>query len=88
MTYVEQYEINFTVVNGQKMKSGLKRSVNMKFQYGQTVKLTKVLYITQAVKNILRVSRLMSKGSKMGATQDKVITKKNGVSVILDARKS
>ena len=59
----------------------------MKFQYGQTVKLTKFLYIPQAVKNILRVSRLTSKGATMGATKDKIIIKENVFSVILDASK-
>ena len=35
----------------------------------------------------MRVSRLVSKGTTMGSTQDKIIIKKNGVSMILDARK-
>ena len=73
--------------NVQKMKCELKGSVKMKLQYGITVKLTKVLYVPQAVKKLLRLSRLVSKGSAMGATQDKTIIKKNGVSMILDARK-
>ena len=59
----------------------------MKFQYGQKVKLTKVLYVPQAVKNLLSVSRLVPKGTKMGANQDKITIKKNGVSVIVDASK-
>ena len=59
----------------------------MKFQDGQTVKLTKVLYIPQAVKNMLSVSRLVTKGSKMGSPEDKTSIRKNGVSLILDARK-
>ena len=50
------------------------------------MKLNKVLYVTQAVKNILSVSRLISKGATMGATQDKTIIKKNGLSITLDAR--
>ena len=32
MTDVEKFEINVTVVNGQKVKCKLKGSVNMKFQ--------------------------------------------------------
>ena len=59
----------------------------MKLQDGQTVKLTKVLYVPQAVKNILSVSRLVLKGSTMGDTQYKIIIKKNGVSINLDASK-
>ena len=59
----------------------------MKLQDGQTVKLTKVLYVPKAVKNILSVSRLVSKSFTIGATQCKMITKKNGVSMILDAKK-
>ena len=43
-------EINATVGNGQKIKCELKGSVNMKFQYGQTVNLTEVLYVPQGVK--------------------------------------
>ena len=76
MTDVENFEINVTVVNGQNMKCDLKGYVNIKFQDGKTVKLTKVLYVTQAVKNLLIVSRVMSKGANMGATQDKITIKK------------
>ena len=36
---------------------------------------------------VLSVSRLVSKGATMGAAQDKKTIKKNGVSMILDARK-
>ena len=64
-----------------------KVSVNMKLQDGQTVKLTQVLYLPQAVENLLIVKTLISKGSTMRATQDKMIVKKNGVGMILDARK-
>ena len=85
MTDVEKYEINVTVGNDQKMKCDLKVSVNMKLKDGQKMKLTEVLYVPQAVKNLLRVSRLLSKGATIGATQDN--HKENGVSVILDARK-
>ena len=69
------------------MKSELKSSVNMNLKDGQTANLTKVLYVPKAVKNILSISRLISKGITMGATQDRIIIKKNGVSMILDARK-
>ena len=69
------------------MKCGLKGSVNMKFQDGKTVNITKALYVPQALKNILSVSRLMPKGATMGATQDKITMTKNGVSVVLDAIK-
>ena len=55
MTVVEKYVINVTVGNGQKMKCELKGSVNMKLQDRQTLKLTEVLYVTQAVKNLLSV---------------------------------
>ena len=50
------------------------------------VKLTGVLYVPQEVKNLLIVSRILSKGATMGATQDKLTIKKNGVKMILDAR--
>ena len=69
------------------MKYKLKFSVDMKLQDGQTVKLTKVLYVPQAVKNILSVSMIVSKGATMGATQDKIIIKKSSISMILDASK-
>ena len=51
------------------------------------MKHEKVLYIPQAIKNILSVSRIVSKGVIVGATQDKIIVKKNSVSMILDAEK-
>ena len=69
------------------MKCKLKVSVNMKLQDGKMVKLTEVLYVPQDVKNSLSISRLISKGVTMGATQDKMIIKKNGVSIILDTSK-
>ena len=59
----------------------------MKLKDGQTVKLTEVLYVPQAVKYILRISRLILKGATMGAIQEKMIIKKNGVSMTIDARK-
>ena len=68
------------------MKCELKGSVNMKIQGGETVELSEVLYVHQAVKNLLSVSRLVSKAATMGATQEKITIKKNGVSMILDSR--
>ena len=44
------------------------------------------LYIPQAVKNILSVLRIVSKGSIMGATKDNITIKKNGDNMIMDAR--
>ena len=75
MIDVEKCDINVTVGNCQKMNYDIKVSVNMKFQYGQTVKLTRFLYIPQAVKNLLSVSRIMSKGATMGSTPDKITIK-------------
>ena len=51
------------------------------------MKLIEVLYVPQALNNLLSVSRILSKGATMGATQDKMTIKKNGVRMILDARK-
>ena len=45
------------------------------------------MYVPQAVKNRLSVSRIVSKGAMVGATQDKMIIKKNGVSIIVYAKK-
>ena len=59
----------------------------MKLQDGQTVKITEILYVTQDVKNILSVSRIVSKDATMVDNQDKMIIKNNGVSMTLDARK-
>ena len=59
MTEVEKCDINVTVGNGQKMKCELKGFVNMKLQDVQTVKLTEVLYVSQAIKNRLSVSSLI-----------------------------
>ena len=53
MIDVKKYEINVTVVNGQKMKCELKGSVNMKLQDGKMVKLTEVLYVPKYVKHFL-----------------------------------
>ena len=87
MTDVEKCEINVTVGKVQKMKCKIKGSVNMKLTDEQMVKLTKVLYMPQAVENLLSLSRLVSKGTTVGDTQDKTIIKKKGVSIILYARK-
>ena len=87
MTEVEKCDINVTLVNGQKMQCELKGSVKMKLHDGQTVKLTEVLYVSQAVKNILSVSRLVLNGDTMRGTQRKMIINKNGVIMTLDTRK-
>ena len=87
MTNVEKCDINITVGNDQNMKCKLKGSVNVKLKDVKTVKLTEFLYIPQAVKNRLSVSRIVSKGAMVGATQDKMIIKKNGVSIIVYAKK-
>ena len=49
--------------------------------------LNYVLYVPQTVKTILIVSRIIYKEATMGATKDNMNIKKNGVNVILDARK-
>ena len=59
----------------------------MKLQYGKMVKITKALYVPQSVKKLLSVSRIVSQGYMMGSTQDKIIIKKNVVSMTLDANK-
>ena len=63
-------EINVTAGNGQNMKCDLKGSVNMKMQGGEMVNLIEFLYIPQAVKNLLIVSRIVSKGDTSRGTQD------------------
>ena len=47
MAYIERCGINVTVGNVQNMKCKLKGSVNMKFQDGKTVNITKFLYVPQ-----------------------------------------
>ena len=59
----------------------------MKIQGEETMDLTKVLYVPQAIKNFLIVSSFISKGATIGDDQDKNNIKKNGVNMILDARK-
>ena len=53
MTDIEKCKINVIMGNGQNMKCGLKGSVNKKLKVGETVNLTRFLYIPQAVKNIM-----------------------------------
>ena len=45
------------------------------------------MYVPQAVKKLLILSRLVSNGSTMGDTKDKMTTKKNVFIMILEARK-
>ena len=59
----------------------------MKMKSEEMVNNIKVLYLPQAVKNILIISRLVSRGYTSRATQDKTTIKKNGVSMIQDTRK-
>ena len=59
----------------------------MKIQGGEIVNLTKVLYVPQVIKKFLIVSSFISKGATIGDDQDKNNIKKNGVNMILDARK-
>ena len=40
------------------------------------VKFTEILYTPQAVKNLLIVSRIVSKGAMMGDTKDKLPSRK------------
>ena len=83
----EKCDIYVTVRNGRKMKCELKGTVNMNMKGEETFNLPKLIYVHQAVKNIFRVSRLPSKGSTMRDTQEKMTRKKNGVNMILEARK-
>ena len=76
-----------TVRNVQNMKYTLKGTVNMKLQVGETVKLNEVPHVPQVVNSILIVSRLISKGTTVGDTKDKITIKKNGINVIQDTRK-
>ena len=87
MTNIEECKIDVTVINDQKMKFGIKGTVHIKLQVGETVKLNEVLYAPQAVNIILSVSRLVPKGSTMGDTKDKITIDEGGVNVTLDTRK-
>ena len=71
MRDAEKGEINVTVGNGQNMKCELKGSVNMKLKYVKTVKLNKVLYETQAVKNLLAHQGLSQRAPRWGALRIK-----------------
>ena len=53
----------------------------MKLKGVETFKLNEILYVPQAVKNIMSILRLISKGSTMRATKDKMNIKKNGVNI-------
>ena len=87
MTNIDDCKIYVTVGNGQKMKCELKGTVNMNLQKEEMIKLTAVIYVPQEVKNILSVSRLISKGFRMGDTKDKITTNRNNVNILLDSRK-
>ena len=76
MIDVEKCEINVTVGNSQNLKCEIKVLVNVKMKGVETVKFAKVLYVPQAVKKFLSVSRIVTKGATTGATQEKMITKK------------
>ena len=69
------------------MKCNLKGLLKMKMQGGETTKLKEVLYVPQYVKNLLGVSRLVSKRATMGDTQDKKTINKNDIRIILYTRK-
>ena len=53
----------------------------MEMQGGEKFKLENVLYVPQAVKNLLRVSRFMTKGDTMEDLKDNMNIKKNVASV-------
>ena len=61
LTNTEEYKIDVTVVNDQKMECELKGTVNMKLKGGKMIKLTDVLFLPQASKNVLIVSSLVKK---------------------------
>ena len=87
MTNIEECNIDATVGNGKKVNCELRGTVNMTLQAGEMFNFTEVLYVPQAVKNILSISRLALKGATMGVTKDKTTTNENGINMILDARK-
>ena len=87
MTNIKSCKIYVTVGNGQKMKCDKETTLNMNLQGRATVKLTEVLYVPQAVNNILSVSMIILKRATMGATKDKMTIKEGGVNMALDARK-
>ena len=49
------------------MKCELKIMVNMKLKGGKIFKLNYVLYVPQYVKNVLSLSKIVSKGATMGS---------------------
>ena len=59
----------------------------MKLQGGEKFKLENVIYVHQAVKNILIVSKIVSKGVTLVATKDKMTINKNGVIIHMNTRK-
>ena len=69
MTNIEECKIYVTVKNVHNMKFEIKGTVNITIQGGGMVKYTEVLYAPQVVKNILSISRLVSKLSMIGDTQ-------------------
>ena len=76
MKNIEEFKIYVTVRTGQKMKCELKGTVNMNIKGGEMVNLTEVLYVPQAVKNLLSVSRLAPKRFMIGAIKDKTTIKR------------
>ena len=58
----------------------------MKLQIGELVKLNYVLYVPKIFNDVMGVSRIAAKRDTMGGTKDKTTTKKNGVSMTLNAR--
>ena len=87
MTNIKSCKIYVTVGNGHKMKCDKETTLNMNLQGRATVKLTEVLYVPQAVNNILSVSMIILKRATMGATKEKMTIKEGGVNMALNARK-
>ena len=69
------------------MKYKLKLLVNVKLQGVEKFKLDHVLYVLQAVKNLLSLSRLMEKGGTMDSMKDNMTMSKNFISVNLNSIK-
>ena len=59
----------------------------MKLKGVETFKLNEIIHVPQAVKNIMSILRLISKGSTMGKNKDKTAIKKIGISMTMNARK-
>ena len=59
----------------------------MSVQGREKIQLYNVIYVPQAVKNILSVSMIISKGAIREGIKDKMTIKKNGVSMDQNARK-